>query len=360
MSEKIAGHVFNKDRRPVAKAKILLKGKVVAESRKDGFFSVALAKADPRVALTFVAEGYVSNTRIFDSRAAGINVVVIWPISYRVKFDPNRELDVELESSRIQVPANALAGREGEKNKGPATLQFTWFNVMSPLQRAAAPGDFSGQLLDRSIRRLNSYGIFDFDFQDSKGQSLELRRGAKIELAIAVPPRLAREAPKQTGFFSFDTVAGLWIQLGSFTFAQDTFTYNGSVTSFGGAYNFDVPQDTTCVTVQVVNDWDSAPLPNFNVTAHGKQYDSHGITDANGYVCLVVQRNASFSAEALGSFGGSDYGTLGPIPAFTAPDISSDANDCGNSTMCPFVGTIYATLVPHTLAPLGDPIAIWR
>jgi hypothetical protein len=351
MSEKIAGHVLNKDRRPVAKAKILLKGKVVAESGKDGFFSVALAKAETRVALTFVAEGYVSNTRIFDSRVAGINTVLIWPISYRVKFDPSRELDIEFESSRIQVPANALTGREGEKFKGPATLQFTWFDVTSPLQRAAAPGDFSGQLLDRSIQRLNSYGIFDFDFQDAKGQSLELRRGAKIELAIAVPPRLAHKAPKQTGFFSFDAPAGLWIQLGSFTFVQSTLTYNGSVTSFGGAHNLDNPQDTTCVTVQVVNDWDLSPMPNFSVNAHGPQYDSHGTTDANGYVCLLVQRNASFTADAMGSFGGGNFGTPS-LTTFTAPDIGSGASDCGDPTMCPFVGTIYVSLITGTLVSL--------
>jgi hypothetical protein len=345
MASKIVGHVLDRNRRPVAKAKISLKGKVVAESRKDGFFSVDLAKAESRVALTFAAEGYVSNTRVYDSKAEGINVVVVWPIAYRVKFDSSHELDLELGLSRIQIPANALTGPEGEKFKGPATLRFTPFDVTSPLQRAAAPGDFSGQLLDRSIRRLNSYGIFDFDLQNPKGQSLKLARGAKIDLSIAVPPKLARQAHETTGFFNFDVMAGLWMQIGNFAFAQDTLTYNGSVTSFGGAHNLDDPQDTTCVTVQVVNAWDSTPLANFSVTAHGPQYDSYGTTDSNGFVCLLVQRNAGFSAEAWGTFGGSDYGTPSPLPTFTSPDFSSGAGDCGDPTRCPFVGTIYADLI---------------
>jgi hypothetical protein len=94
---------------------------------------------------------------VYDGKAAGgVNSVVIWPIAYRVKFDPARDLDVELGSSRIQVPANVLAGPGGEKPSGPVALQFTWFDVTSPFQRAAAPGDFSGQMLDGSIRRLNS------------------------------------------------------------------------------------------------------------------------------------------------------------------------------------------------------------
>jgi hypothetical protein len=345
MASKIAGYVFDRSRRPIAKVKISLKGKVVAESGWDGSFSVALAKAELRVALTFDVEGYVSNTRIYDARVGGSRVVVMWPIAYRVTFNPGRDLDVELGASRIRIPANALTGRDGKKYNDPATLRFTWFDVTSPLQRAAAPGDFSGRLLDRGVQRLNSYGIFDLDVRDPKGRPLTPARGAKIGLAIAVPPKLADKAPKQTGFFNFDAAAGLWTQIDNFVFAPNTLTYNGSVTSFGGAHNLDDPQDTTCVTVRVVSSWDSTPMPNFSVTAQGLQYDSFGTTDSDGFVCLLVQRNASFTAHASGQYGGSDYGTMDPYPTFTSPDFSSGAAACGDPERCPFVGTIHVDLV---------------
>ena len=60
------------------------------------------------------------------------------------------------------------------------------------LNALAAPGDFSGQLLDGSVQRLRSYGIFDFDLRNLKGQSLKLRQGASILLSIAVPPRTCK------------------------------------------------------------------------------------------------------------------------------------------------------------------------
>ena len=172
-----------------------------------------------RVALTVAAEGYVSNTKVHDPKATGINVIVIWPIGYRVKFDPSRDFDIELGSSRIQLPANALTGPGEEKLAGPVALRFTLFDVTRPLQRAAAPGDFSGKMLDRSIRRLNSFGIFDLAAHDLKGRVLSVRRGAKVDLAIPIPRKLADKAPRQVGYFDFNASVGRWVQVGSFELA---------------------------------------------------------------------------------------------------------------------------------------------
>ncbi|HEX8685070.1 MAG TPA: hypothetical protein VF654_01175, partial [Pyrinomonadaceae bacterium] len=302
---------------------------------------VAPAGRDARVALTFSAEGYVSNTRVYHPRAGGGNVVIIWPVAYRVRFDPARGLDVRLGSSGIKVPADALTGAAGERLDAPAELRFTLLDVTNQFQRAAAPGDFSGRMLDRGVRRLNSYGIFDLDIRDSGGRPLRLRREASIDLSIAVPPRLAVKPPRQVGFFDFDAAEGLWVQVGTFNFSPSTLTYNGSVTSFGGAHNLDDAQDTVCVTVKVVHYYNQSPMANFSVTAHGPQYDSYGVTDANGFVCLLVQKNATFTADAHGSLG-SSYWLTPPfmVPTFTSPNFSSGASDCGNPTTCPYLGTV--------------------
>lgn len=343
---RIAGQVLDNNRRPVSKVKVSLNGKVIGESANDGSFSVAVARGESRVALTFAAEGYVSNTRVFDGKVAGNgNVVVIWPITYRVKFDSSRELDIELGSSRIRIPANVLTGPNAEKLNDLVVLQFTLFDITNESQRAAASGDFSGRMLDGSIQRLNSYGIFDFDLRDLKGRSLNLNRGAKIDLSIAVPRSLVGPAPKQVGFFDFDTQVGRWIQVGNFDFVPGTLTYNGSVTSFGGAHNLDVAQDVTCITVQVLNINNGSAMSGFSVTAHGPQYNSYGTTNASGFVCLLVQRNASFSVDAWGTMGSSYYLTPNP-PTFTSPNFSSGAADCGNGcTTCPFLGTVQVDLV---------------
>jgi hypothetical protein len=145
---------MDNNQRPVSKVKISLKGKVVGESGNDGSFSVTLATTESRIALTFAADGYVSNTRVYEAKAMGNgNTVVIWPIAYRVKFDCSRELDIELGSSGIRIPASVLTGPGGDKLNAPVVLQFTLFDVTDRSQRAAASRDFSGQMLDGSIRR---------------------------------------------------------------------------------------------------------------------------------------------------------------------------------------------------------------
>ncbi len=344
MVSKIMGHVLDNNQRPVNKVKISRKGKIVAESEEDGFFSVALAKTECRAALTFMKEGFVSNTKVFNSKSQSKRIIIIWPIAYQCRFNPSHDLDIVLGGSRIQVPANALVGLDEKKIMDSAILQFTWFDVTNQFDRAAASGDFTGKMLDGNITRLNSYGIFDLGLFDQKGRSLKLRPKAEIDLSLTVPPKLIKQAPKSVGFFSFDTSSGIWIQLGHFDFIPKTHTYNGSVNHFGGSHNLDDPQDTTCVTIQVVNMWNNAPMPYFYVVAHGLQYDSWGTTDANGFVCLLVQRNASFTVESSGSIGSSDYHTLYPAN-FNAPDFSSGPNDCGNPVLCPLLGTVQVDLI---------------
>jgi hypothetical protein len=352
----IAGFIVDKSRRPLGNVKIALKGKIVAESGPDGFFSVSLTDAESRTALTFTAEGHVPNTKIFNARTSGgPTVVVVWPFAYRVRFDPARDLDLELGGTRIQIPANALTAG-GAGISGTAALTYTLFDVTSALERAAAPGDFSGRMLDGSIRRLNSYGIFSGGLRDLKDRPLSLRRGAKIDLAVPVSPRLIKNAPKQIGYFDFDEPGGLWIQVGSFDLTPETLTYNGSVTSFGGAHNLDDPQDTVCVTLHVQDSW-GYPAAYANVTAHGPQYSSQGTANANGDVCLLVQRNAGFWADAWGQSGGS-YFTSAPFGQqnFTSPNFSSGAGSCGDPNLCPFVGNLLIDYVvgTHRFALSGE------
>ena len=347
---RISGRVVDNNREPVSKVRISWRGKTVGESAADGSFAVNVSKAESRVALTFTADGYVSNTRVFDAKGAGNGTtVIIWAIAYRVTFDPSREFDVQLGSSRIRIPANVLIRPAGQRLGESVVLLFTPFDITDPFQRAATAGDFSGQLRDGSIRRLNSFGIFDLDVRTVEGQQLTLSRGARIDLSIGIPRKLATNAPREIGYFDFDTTSGRWIQVGDFAFVPRTLTYNGSVTSFGGVHNLDYPQDTTCVTVQVTSLDNGSAMPNFSVTAHGPQYDSFGTTDSSGFVCLLVQRNASFTVEAHGNIGASYFGTPGIFPTFTSPNFSSGAADCGKScTSCPFLGTVGVSLIVGT------------
>ena len=341
----ITGHVTDPELRPVAGAQIHFQGRQVAVSGTDGYFAVKVAKPTARMALTVVAEGYVPNTQVFSARANGNgNTIVVWPKAYTVAFDPRLGLDVELGGSRIQVPAKSLLDTKGRLYEKQVKLEFTLFDITRSIARAAASGDFSGRMMDGSIQRLNSFGIFYLDLVGVDKARLTLRPETKIDLSIAVPRVLAPLAPKVVPFFEFDRLDGRWVQVGEFGFVPSDLVYNGSVTRFGGVHNLDSAQDTICVTLQVVRSFNNMPMPFMNVTAHGLQYDSYGTTDANGFVCLLVQRNATFTATASGSVGGSYYGT--PLPStFTSPNFSSGASDCGNATTCPLLGFVFVSLI---------------
>ena len=343
----IAGRVLNNDRRPVDKVAVSLKGKKVTETKSDGSFAVRLLKPEPRVALTFSANGYVVNTRVYDAtRAVAGSTVIIWPVAYSVSFDPTRELDIAFARSRVRVSANSLTAGSGKLVRDTVELQFTLFDITNPFQRAAASGDFTGRLADGSVRRLNSYGIFDLNVHDSQGRTLSLRKDSEIQLSIPVPRQLVKRAPRQVGFFDFDKMSGMWVHAGMFELVPSTLTYNGTVKRFGGSQNLDEPQDTTCVTVQIVSWFDGSGLPNMLVNVQGSQYVSSGTTDANGFVCLLVERNATFSVMAQGTpDGGSTFwGTPNPT-TLMSPNISSTAVNCGDPVQCPFVGTAIADMV---------------
>lgn len=338
MSRKISGHVVSNERRPLTGVSIYHSRKIVARTDQDGYFVADFPKKSERTALTFSAEGYVENTQVYKVSAAGNgNVIIIWPVAYRVVFDPASDMDVEMGGSRIRISKNTLVDQKQKKVSGKVRLDFTLFDVTDPIQRAAASGDFSGKMLDGSIRRLNSYGIFQLDVRDQKNRDVMLKRGAVADVSIPVPRRLAEIAPAKISYFDLENTSGYWIETGVFEFDRKTLVYNGSVTSFGGVHNLDDPQDTVCVTIRIVRGSDHTPISNAFVTANGLQYSSTGSTDVNGYVCLLVQRNAQFSVTASAMIGSSYYGTPSPT-TFVSPNFSSGAGDCGDPDLCPILG----------------------
>lgn len=340
-----SGYVVDQNRKPVAGAQIVHAGKVIGKSARDGRFKVALAAEGKRIPVTFTARDHIPNTRLFDSRATGGgNVVVTWPIANRVTFDARQGLTISFGRTGISIRPGTLIDGQGKPLGQGAVLEFTLLDVTNPSERPAIPGDFKGLMRDRSVVQLNSFGVFELNILDRKGRAATLVRGETIDLSIAVPERLAPKAPKAIPFFDFDRSTGNWVEVGSFEWARSTLTYNGRVERFGGAQNLDDPTKVTCVTIRTVDAWWQNPLPFASVTAQLSQSISYGVSDANGYVCLLVERNAPFSVTGSAVFLGSNYLSIPPMN-FMAPDIQSGAADCGDPVKCPYLGNLQLSLV---------------
>jgi hypothetical protein len=341
----LAGHVVDHNGKPVAGAQIAHAGKVIGKSARDGRFKVTLAAEGKRIAVTFTARDHMPNTRLFDSRVTGGGtVVVVWPITNRVTFDARQGLAISFGRSGIRIRPGTLIDRQGKPLGEGAVLEFTLLDVTNPSERPAIPGDFKGLMRDRSVVQLNSFGVFQLSVLDRKGRAATLAHGETIDLSIAVPEQLAPKTPKAIPYFDFDGSTGNWVEVGSFEWAGSTLTYNGHVERFGGPQNLDDPTMVTCVTIRTVDDWFHNPLPSASVTAHLSQSNSYGVSNASGYVCLLVERNAPFSVTGSVVFGGSNYVSIAPMN-FMAPNIQSGAADCGDPVKCPYLGDLQLSLV---------------
>ncbi len=348
-SVRYSGRLVNERRRPVAHGQIIRAGKIIGTTGKDGVFAFDMAANGKRIPVTFAAPGYVSNTRLFDSRAAGNGTtVVIWAIANRITFDAELGLEIGFGSTSIRVEPGSLVDGKGARLGKGTVLEFTHFDITNQRQRAAITGDFKGQMKDRTLVQLNSFGVFELNIRDRKGGEAALAQGRTIELAIAVPERLAPRAPKTIPFFDFDRGTGNWVEVSNFAWSPNTLTYNGHVERFGGAQNLDVPARTTCVTIRTMDYWGNV-VPFASVTVQLSQSTSYGTSDANGYVCLLVERNMPFTPTAYADVGSSHYTTTGPT-VFMAPDIASDTTNCGDPTLCPYLGDLPLDLAvgfPH-------------
>jgi hypothetical protein len=242
---RLVGRVIDDAARPVANARIIRLGQVVAEAGMDGSFSVTLNGKD-RDALTFVHEDYVPNTRVYFGRRPAAGNVVLWPVAHKVRFDAARDFSATLDGAEIRIPADALITAGGRPVAGSVVLSFTLFDVTNPLQRLAAPGDFTGRLRDGSIRPLNSYGIFRIDMMDARRQAVRVRPGVSVALSIPIPRPLVKNAPKQAGYYVFDPADGMWIESGRFELSPTRPAYVSRIGRLvygdGGAGNVDVPK----------------------------------------------------------------------------------------------------------------------
>lgn len=339
-----SGHLVDGNRKPVAAADIFAANRKLGQTQRDGSFKFTLAAKGKRIPVTFFAAGFVSNTRLFDGRAAGGgNVVVIWPIANVVTFDAEKGLDIGLGKSSIRIAPGSLVDEAGNRVGKGAILEFTLLDVTNQAQRAAITGDFKGLMRDRTLVQLNSFGVFELSIRDRKGRPALLASGEKVELAIAVPEMLAPKAPKAIPYFDFDRGTGNWVEVGSFAWSPRTLTYNGRVERFGGAQNLDDPSQVTCVTIRTKDYWGNV-VPFASVTVQMSQSTSYGTSDADGYVCLLVERNMPFTPTAFATIGTSHYTTTAPT-TFLAPNIQSNETNCGDPQLCPLLGELLLDLI---------------
>ncbi|MBS1827083.1 MAG: hypothetical protein JST93_17325 [Acidobacteria bacterium] len=350
MEQRVTSYVLTPGGTPIANAVIEVGGRTVATTDRSGYFDFRIAEPSKRTGITVIARGYMTNTRVVGTRSRAMAPVILVPVRNRATVENREGGTLIFNRSRLTIPPNAFRTEQGRPINGPVRIEYTLLDVTNRLDLSASMGDFTGRMLDGGIRNLRSFGIFQIRAFDRQGRPAELARGASIRFAIEVPERLRRSAPRETGLFSFERNEGRWIQEGTASLSGgegEPLVYNGTIDRIDWGWNLDDSNTITCVTVKVVDHYGN-PLDNMHVTATGSSYSSSGMTNGDGLVCLLVQRNDTITIGAWGTVGQSWWQVAQQNePTVVVPDIASDAGDCGDREKCPLVATAVAWLIVH-------------
>jgi Carboxypeptidase regulatory-like domain len=370
----ISGRVVNDRNEPINGVEVQAQGlRTVRTGRKGNFTLAGPAPSTDRLVVNFSAPSYMANTRVYTAhrisarmrrsiggpavtwgRIAGEgNTVIIWPRASAVTIDAERGGKIAFPNGGgVTLPERALVDSNGRAVKGKVQVRLTYLDVTDRKQLAAAPGDFTARMRDGSISRLESFGIFEIMASDLQGNPVNLLRGSSAKLELPVPRTRRGRPPDRTGLYSFDNGTGRWNDVGTLTIVG-TAVYVGTLTALNVPWNSDITDETTCMTVKVVNPFKNPPNqpePNAWVNATGVSYSSStsGSTDANGIDCLLVKRCAPVMLQAFSS----QYVYWVSVPVtVTSSCVAAGPSDCGDLTKCPLITVTLDLIVSSTPAP---------
>jgi hypothetical protein len=352
------GRVIDQQNRPVRGTLVQVPGRMPTRTNANGTFTFDNLALTERLAISFSASGFVDTTRVFPVRPGVLNATdtVLLRRAPAVVINATNGGRVTFASGGgLTIPPRSLVDPVGNLLTGDVRVSLTYLDVSDPKQIRSAPGDFTALMRDKSVRTLESFGIFEAYVEDLGGRRADLAPGKTAIINLPIPRRNLGNVPRTIGLFSFGTINGRWIEAGTLIRSNDGLTYNGTIDTLDVNWNGDDPVDTTCIRVQVFephfpNPPHGSPAVNSHVTATGVSYNgsSDGYTDSNGFVCLLVKRNSQVSLQAF-STQVSSYVSV-PI-VITTPNIASGAADCGNLARCPLVQEIDLDIIVGGLRP---------
>jgi beta-glucanase (GH16 family) len=339
----LAGRVVDQRYKPVRGVRVRVPGRDAVTTGDKGEFSLRGLAATERLAVSFSAPGFMDTTRIYKvAGASRANVVIIWPRAAQVSMDAERGGRLTFPGGAVSFPPRALVDERGRPLRGKVKVAFSPLDVSDGNQLRSAPGDFTARMRNKTIRQLETFGVFEVFVEDAEGRRANLARGRKAAVELSIPRALRRGATKVVGLFSFDKEDGRWVEEGSLTRTRGAVFYAGSITNLLPSWNADNLLETTCIKVRILDcDCGEKLLLNqsSHVEAYGVNYSgiSDGYTDpTTGEVCLWVKRKSLVSVIAHHP----SLPNVQPLEIAT-PNHAAGVSDCGDPLNCPLVATTH-------------------
>jgi hypothetical protein len=363
----IRGRVVDPNNAPVGNVEVSVPGRSPVLTNSKGEFELRDLTEAARLAVSFSAPGFMNTTKIYQVGKSPGNgtTIVVWPRAKPIPLDAARGGTVRFSGGGgLTIPPNSLVDVDGRPVGGKVMVSLTQLDVSDRNQLRTMAGDFSARMADKSIRMLESFGVFEVVVTDARGRRANLARGTTARFDMPLPCALRGKVPKRTLLFSFDTAGGLWIEQGAVELT-DPLVYSGTINNFDGSlWNTDNPLDVTCITVKFIDVFgaNTGPIANAYVKAEGVNYNaiSSGYTNNDGLVCLLVKINSPILIYAEDpAFPGI---FIGPT-SVTSPNIISGAADCGDPNLCPLIMTMEQDarlVIPNTDEVMTTEVALVR
>ncbi|HJR08102.1 MAG TPA: family 16 glycosylhydrolase [Pyrinomonadaceae bacterium] len=329
----LKGRVVDPRNKPVSGVQVRVPKRAVMLTDGKGEFDIRGLPATERLAVGFSAPGFMDTTRIYNTGrlSTGTTVVVIWPRTAPALLDAERGGKLSFPDGTVNFPPRALVDERGQAVRGKVKVSLSALDISDRRQLGSAPGDFTARMRDNTVRQLETFGVFEVFAETADRRRANLARGRSVTVELSIPEARRRTAPETVGLFSFDQNSGRWVEEGRLRRARDSASFITSLNTVYPVWNADQVLDTTCLRVQVVDEFNQ-PAPNTPVTAEGLNYYGTSptvYTDATGIACLLVKQCADVNVVAHHQ---------------SSPDVQSCpqkfsthcyVSDCSNPSACP-------------------------
>jgi hypothetical protein len=256
-------------------------GKMVVKFKKDGYFDITRAES--------VSENinqYELNSKLVSKTGTNAKLGVISAVSGGSLESSN--------SSKVEIPANGVVDKDGKDYSGIINISMIYLDpTKSEFGEIIPGGEMDAVRTDGSETMLISYGVIGVELKDEYGNKIQIKKGAKSKITVAVAESQRESAPAEIPLWYFEDAKGIWIEDGKAVLSADKTKYEGEVTHFT-YWNCDIPSDDQARISGYVKDKDGNPLMNV-VVKLGQVY---AYTDRKGYYTRRVPSGVEIETAA--------------------------------------------------------------
>lgn len=226
----ISGNVKNELNEIVPNATISIDGQTIVTDN-NGEYQLKNVTIKQRGIITVKKDGYFDNFRTIEVTKGNHHYVplFIFQKSFSQNFNTNNGGNIVLSNKvSIDFEKNSIVDLNENNFSGSVTVAVTYQDPAKALN--FMPGGNLGVDENGKETVIKSFGMAGVELLKSNGEKLQLKKGTKATLKVAIPSSVVSKAPSKVALSYFDVNTGFWKEEGSAT--KDGSFYIGSVSHF--------------------------------------------------------------------------------------------------------------------------------